>query len=107
MDQAHMANTAMFFLADADARIEVRTEAARTLGLMQSRGRARLNFSLVAYVAAQLAADLASQFNDQYPEKPKPSDNSSSRGSFRPYYWGRSTSPSKAFPARTTPGSCR
>ena len=30
-----MANSAMSFLADTDARLEVRAEAARTLGLMQ------------------------------------------------------------------------
>jgi hypothetical protein len=73
--QAHMANAAMAFLADSDGRIELRSEAARTMGLMHVTAP-RYNFRLIAYCAGQLAADLASQLNDQYTaEKPAKVDN--------------------------------
>src|SRR5262249_2067751 len=45
--QAHMANTAMMFLADPDAKTEVRAEAARALGLMQVNAVPKYNFKLV------------------------------------------------------------
>lgn len=73
---APMANTSMAFLADPEARLEVRAEAARTLGLLQVSEVPQYNFKLVAYSAGQLAAELASQLNEQYHgEKPPHVDN--------------------------------
>src|SRR5262249_13778028 len=46
--RAHMANSAMGFLADTEAKLEVRSEAARALGLMQVNAVPRYNFRLVA-----------------------------------------------------------
>jgi hypothetical protein len=68
--KAQMANTAMLFLADGDAKVEVRAEAARALGLMQVNAVPNYNFSLVAYGAGLLAADIASQINEQYEDNP-------------------------------------
>lgn len=68
--KAHMANTAMLFLADGDSRLEVRSEAARALGLMQVNGVPNYNFALVAFAAGHLAADIASEINDQYADNP-------------------------------------
>jgi hypothetical protein len=74
--QAHMANTAMRFLADVDARLEVRAEAARALGLMQiTSAVTKFNFALVAYGAGQLAADLGTRINAIYPDTPKIVEN--------------------------------
>ncbi len=75
--QAHMANTAMRFLADADARLEVRAEAARALGLMQVSNAVppKFNFALVAFGAGQLAAELGTRINAIYPDIPKVVEN--------------------------------
>jgi hypothetical protein len=73
--QAHMANTAMLFLADPDAKTEVRAEAARALGLMQVNAVPRYNFKLVAHYAGLLAADVAAEFSDQYSDNPPRSEN--------------------------------
>jgi hypothetical protein len=56
---ALMANAAMKFLSDGDAKPEVRAEAARALGFMPITPTVpRYNYALVAHDAAQLAADL-------------------------------------------------
>ncbi len=68
--EAPMANTAMSFLADSDARMEVRSEAARALGLMNGASVPRYNFRLVAYGIGHLAADVAEQFNEVFSDKP-------------------------------------
>jgi hypothetical protein len=75
--QAHMASTAMRFLADPEARLEVRAEAARALGLMQITTAAvpKFNYSLVAHGAGQLAAELGARINALYPDTPKTPDN--------------------------------
>ncbi len=73
--RAHMAHTAMAFLADPDAKLEVRSEAARALGLMQVSSVPRYNFRLVAHAAGQLAADLATEINDQYSDSPPRAEN--------------------------------
>jgi hypothetical protein len=73
--RAHMANTAMAFLADPDAKLEVRSEAARALGLMQVGSVPRYNFRLVAHAAGQLAADLATEINNQYSDTPPRVEN--------------------------------
>jgi hypothetical protein len=73
--RAHMANTAMSFLADTEAKVEVRAEAARALGLMQVNAVPRYNFKLVANYAGLLAADLASGINDQYSDSPPRAEN--------------------------------
>ena len=78
---AHMANTAMKFLADPKAKLEVRAEAARALGLMQITSAVpKFNFPLVSYWAGMVAADLGDQVNALYPEKPTtPIDNTKPR----------------------------
>jgi hypothetical protein len=54
-----MATAAMRLLADAEARPEVRAEAARALGLMPiSAAVPRYNYALFAHTAGLLAADL-------------------------------------------------
>jgi hypothetical protein len=74
--KAHMANTAMRFLADPEARLEVRAEAARALGLMQiTSAVSKFNFSLPAYGAGLLAADLGSQINALYSDTPPRVEN--------------------------------
>jgi hypothetical protein len=57
--RAHMANSAMRLLADPQARLEVRAEAARALGLMEITPAVdNYNYLLVAHTTAQLAAEL-------------------------------------------------
>lgn len=73
--KAHMANTAMLFLADGDSKLEVRAEAARTLGLMQVNAVPRYNFRLVAHSAGRLAVDIASEINELYTESPPRAQN--------------------------------
>ena len=89
MDQAHMANTAMLFLADADAKIEVRSEAARTLGLMQVSGacRSQLQAGGLRRRAARGRPGLANSTTST-PKSRRRWTTSSSRGSFCPYYVG-------------------
>jgi hypothetical protein len=65
-----MASAAMRFLADSDAKLEVRSEAARALGLMQIPTTVRkYNFPLVAHATGVLAADLGTQINALIPER--------------------------------------
>jgi hypothetical protein len=73
-EQAQMANTAMSFLAE-NARLEVRSEAARALGLMQVSSVPKFNFKLVAHAAGRLAADVAAEINNQFLEKPPRVEN--------------------------------
>ena len=74
--KAHMANTAMRFLADPEARLEVRAEAARALGLMQiTSAVSKYNFYLPAQGAGQLAADLGTQINALYSDNPPREEN--------------------------------
>ena len=73
--KAYMANTAMQFLADTGAKFEVRAEAARALGLMQVNAVPKYNFKLVAHYAGLLAADLASEINEQFSDSPPRSEN--------------------------------
>ena len=55
----HMASSAMRFLADPGAKLEVRPEAARALGQMQITSAVnKFDFPLVAHAAGLLAADL-------------------------------------------------
>ncbi len=65
--KVHMATTAMRFLADAESKAEVRSEAARALGMMQIGSSVpKFNFYLVAHTAGQVAVDLATQINALY-----------------------------------------
>lgn len=73
--KAYMANTAMQFLADTGGKFEVRAEAARALGLMQVNAVPKYNFKLVAHYAGLLAADLASEINEQFSDNPPRSEN--------------------------------
>ena len=64
---AEMASTAMRILADPKARPEVRAEAAKALGMMQITSAVpSFNYTLVAYAAAQLAAQLGDQVAASY-----------------------------------------
>ncbi len=74
-DKPHMANAAMSFLADAEAKLEVRAEAARALGLMQTANIPRYNYKLVAAAAGSLIADLAIEINNQYSDNPPRAEN--------------------------------
>jgi hypothetical protein len=74
-DQAYMANTAMLFLTDNDAKLEVRSEAARALGLMQVSTVPKYNFKLVAHAAGLLASDIASEINKQFSDSPPRVEN--------------------------------
>ncbi len=67
---APMANTAMSYLADTDARLEVRTEAARALALMNVSSVPRYNYRLVAYGTGLVAADVGDEFGELFIEKP-------------------------------------
>ena len=72
----HMANSAMRFLADPGAKLEVRAEAARALGQMQITSAVnKFNFPLVAHAAGLLAADLGTEINSLYPETGRTSEN--------------------------------
>ncbi len=68
--QAPMANTAMAYLADTEARLDVRSEAARALGLMNVSSVPRYNHRLVAYGIGLVAADVGDDFNELFVEKP-------------------------------------
>jgi hypothetical protein len=73
--RAQMANVVMSFLADPEVRLEVRSEAARALGLMQTNAIPRYNYKLVAAAAGGLIADLASEINEQYSDTPPRAEN--------------------------------
>jgi hypothetical protein len=65
--KVHMASTAMHFLANSEAKVEVRAEASRALGMMQiGNSVPKFNFSLVAHSTGLLAADLAAEINALY-----------------------------------------
>jgi hypothetical protein len=69
-ERAAMASAAMKLLADSSAKPEVRSEAARALGLMQITTAVRkYNFPLVAHSVGLLAADLGTQVNSFIPER--------------------------------------
>jgi hypothetical protein len=73
-DRAAMASAAMKFLADSDAKLELRSEAARALGLMPIPASVRkYNFPLVAHSVGVLAADLGAQINGLIPARPEKS----------------------------------
>jgi hypothetical protein len=68
---AAMANAAMKFLADPEARLEVRAEAARALGLMPITAAVpKYNHNLVAHAIGSLAADMAAEIGDLVPTPP-------------------------------------
>lgn len=68
--KADMANAAMSLLADGSAKFEVRSEAARALGLMQiSASVTKYNYRLVVHSAAQLAAELGNRIASGYAAK--------------------------------------
>ena len=69
-ERATMANAAMKFLADREAEFEVRSEAARALGLMAIPATVRkYNYPLVAHSIGALVADLGTQINALVPER--------------------------------------
>jgi hypothetical protein len=73
---AHMANTAMRFLVDPEAKLEVRAEAARALGLMQiTPAVPKYNYALIAHAAGQLAADLGAEIDSTFSAKPPRAEN--------------------------------
>jgi hypothetical protein len=72
---APMANVAMSYLVDPAVKLEVRAEAARALGLLQTGGIPRYNYKLVAAAAGRLIADLGSEINDLYSDSPPRAEN--------------------------------
>jgi hypothetical protein len=69
-ERATMATAAMKFLADREAEFEVRSEAARALGLMAIPATVRkYNYPLVAHSIGALVADLGTQINALVPER--------------------------------------
>ncbi len=78
--KAHMANAAMRLLADPQARLEVRAEAARTLALMQiTPAVERYNYLLVAHATAHLAAELGNRIASNFPTPPAPKKTSAAK----------------------------
>ncbi|MDR3633308.1 MAG: hypothetical protein P4L84_05680 [Isosphaeraceae bacterium] len=66
-DQPVFANVAMRFLADKEARPEVRAMAAWALGMMRiDNALSKFNFSLVAHNVAEVAADLGDKVVDVF-----------------------------------------
>jgi hypothetical protein len=60
--KAAMAHSAMAMLTDGNAKLEVRAEAARALGMMQiANAIPKYNYQLVGHAVGQLAADLGSR----------------------------------------------
>lgn len=74
-EKAPMANVVMSYLADPEARLEVRAEAARGLGLLQTNAIPKYNYKLVAAAAGRLIADLAAAINDLYSDSPPHAEN--------------------------------
>jgi hypothetical protein len=70
VQRPEMAATAMKFLADPEARPEVRAAAAWALGMMQVSQNARFNFPLVAHEAGRLSAEIGEQANASLKENP-------------------------------------
>ena len=65
--KATMANAAMALLADASAKVEVRSEAARALGQMPiGAAVSKYNYPLVAHAAGQLATELGNRVGTTY-----------------------------------------
>ncbi len=68
--KAEIAAIAMRYLADPEARLEVRAEAAKALGMFQvGSAVSKYNFSLIAYYNGLIAADIAEKVNANVPEK--------------------------------------
>jgi hypothetical protein len=66
-----MATAAMRLLSDYQAKPEVRSEAARALGLMEITSAVRgYNFPLIAHTAGQLAAELGTQVSANFKNNP-------------------------------------
>jgi hypothetical protein len=67
--QPEMAATATQFLTDPDARLEVRAEAGKALGMMQVQaGINRYNYSMIAHQLGEIAATLGERVRKAYPE---------------------------------------
>ncbi len=65
--KASMANAAMALLADAAAKLEVRSEAARALGQMPiASAVSKYNYPLIAHATGQLAAELGEKIATGY-----------------------------------------
>jgi hypothetical protein len=68
--EAEMASAAMRMLVDRDNKPEVRAEAARALGLMQTTAVPRYNHPLVAYATGQFVAELGSVIGSSFSNNP-------------------------------------
>jgi len=69
--EAEMATAAMRLLNDVQAKPEVRSEAARALGLMEITSAVRgYNFPLVAHATGQLAAEVGSLVGSSFKNNP-------------------------------------
>jgi hypothetical protein len=78
-DQVAMAAAAMRLLTEADAKPEVRSEAARALGGMKMSSVAKYNYALVAHSIGMLAADLGTEIPALLPDSPKKATTTSAR----------------------------
>jgi hypothetical protein len=65
-----MAAAAMKFLADPEARPEVRAAAAWALGMMQVSQNARFNYPLVSHEAGRLSAEIGEQASASFKDNP-------------------------------------
>jgi hypothetical protein len=68
--KAEMASTAMRFLADPEAKPDVRAWAAWAIGLMKTAQVNRFNYNLVGYWIGQAAADLGAKVESSYSDSP-------------------------------------
>ncbi len=93
-----MASAAMRLLSDSDAKPEVRSEAARALGLMKINASVpKYNYALVAHWVGSLAADLATEIASLLPDSPKKATAKTARAPDE----ARKKAPAKAGPAGT------
>ena len=68
---AEVASAAMGYLADQDAKYEVRVEAGRTLGLVRvNPAIAKYNFGLVAYNLGVLTTEIGTEIGKTYSDNP-------------------------------------
>jgi hypothetical protein len=69
--QPEMASAAIRFLADPEAKPEVRAEAGWALGQMQVSGSiGKYNFPLIAHNIGDVAANLGESINETFPKNP-------------------------------------
>jgi hypothetical protein len=69
--KAELATTTMDFLADSEARLDVRAQAAWALGMMQSSpATSGYNYPLIGYHIGRLAAEIGEQVKASFEKNP-------------------------------------